>query len=242
MNTAVKISDLTVSLNNDVTALKNVNLELSSGQTIGIIGPSGAGKTTLINAIVGRLQVPVGSVLVFGVPAGSSELRTKVTYMSQELSIYTDLSVRDNLAYFATMMGQPKAQLRHILSEVMETVGLTDQAETLVDHLSGGQKQRVSLAIALFGSPELIVLDEPTVGLDPLLREHIWQVFTSLVSRGITVVISSHSMEEASRCDDLVLIRDGEIVAHSSPHEFLASTHTSSVEAGFLKLIGKNPS
>jgi ABC-2 type transport system ATP-binding protein len=238
MEIAVKINNLSVSLGRKVKALKNVNLELPTGKTIGVIGPSGAGKTTLITAIVGRLKISDDSVMVFGQMAGSPELRTKVTYMTQELSVYSDLTVQENVSYFATMFGQSKTESHKMVSQVLDTVDLTNKASSLVANLSGGQKQRVSLAIALIGSPRLIVLDEPTVGLDPVLREKLWQLFNKLASQGTTLIISSHSMDEASRCDDLVLIRDGEVLAHGSPKDFLESTQTDSVESGFLKLVG----
>ncbi len=238
MDTAVKIIKLSVTLGGKVKALKNVNIELPVGKTIGVIGPSGAGKTTLIRAIVGRLKVSKGSILIFDQSAGSSELRDEVTYMTQELSVYSDLTVSDNLAYFATMSGQSRTEAKKTVSEVLGLVDLSDKTDTIVSNLSGGQKQRVSLAIALIGSPKLMVLDEPTVGLDPVLRDSLWNLFARLASQGTTLIISSHSMDEASRCDDLVLIRGGVVIAHSSPKELLASTHSSSVEQGFLKLVG----
>jgi ABC-2 type transport system ATP-binding protein len=238
MEIAVKINNLSVTLGGKVKALKNVNLELPVGKTIGVIGPSGAGKTTLITAIVGRLRVTDGSVMIFGKMAGSAELRSEVTYMTQELSVYSDLTVRENVSYFATMAGQRKHETQNTVNKALETVDLSNKANSLVANLSGGQKQRVSLAIALIGSPKLIVLDEPTVGLDPVLRENLWQLFDKLASQGTTLIISSHSMDEASRCDDLVLIRDGEVLAHGSPKVFLESTQTDSVESGFLKLVG----
>ncbi len=239
MDKAVKINKLSVTLGGNVKALKNVSLDLPVSKTIGIIGPSGAGKTTLIRAIVGRLKISSGSIMIFDQLAGSAGLRSKVSYMAQELSVYSDLTVSENLAYFATMAGQTKTEAKKIVNEVLGLVDLSDKSKTIISNLSGGQKQRVSLAIALIGSPKLMVLDEPTVGLDPVLRESLWDLFSRLAGRGITLIISSHSMDEASRCDDLVLIRDGEIIAHNSPEVFLESTHTSSVEQGFLKLVGK---
>lgn len=240
MHSAVNIQKLSVTLGN-VHALKQVDIALPVGKTIGIIGPSGAGKTTLIRAIVGSLEVPEGegSVQIFGQPAGSPGLRQMVTYMSQELSVYSDLTVHENLAYFITMVGQPKAGSKAAIGRLLETVDLADKAGSLVSDLSGGQKQRVSLAIALIGSPKLMVLDEPTVGLDPVLRDKLWRLFKQLAGQGTTLIISSHSMDEAERCDNLVLIRDGEVIAHSSPAELLQQTHTKSVEYAFLKLVGE---
>ncbi len=238
MDIAVKINKLSVTLGGKVKALKNVNIELLAGKTIGVIGPSGAGKTTLIRAVIGRLKIVDGSIMIFDKSAGSSELRNAVTYMPQELSVYSDLTVKENLAYFATMSGQSRTEAKKTVIQALDAVDLFNKADSLVSNLSGGQKQRVSLAIALIGSPKLMVLDEPTVGLDPVLRNSLWGLFARLASQGTTLIISSHSMDEASRCDDLVLIRDGEVMAHSSPKVLLESTNSSSVEQGFLKLVG----
>ncbi len=202
MDIAVKITKLSVTLDRKVKALKNVSIDLPAGKTIGVIGPSGAGKTTLIRAIVGRLKVFKGSILVFDLLAGSPELRNTITYMTQELSVYSDLTARENLTYFATMAGQSRKESQKSVNEVLGLVDLLEKADVIVSNLSGGQKQRVSLAIALIGSPKVMVLDEPTVGLDPVLRDSLWNLFARLASQGTTLIISSHSMDEASRCED----------------------------------------
>jgi ABC-2 type transport system ATP-binding protein len=235
---SVKIKNLSVILGGHFKALKNINLELPIGKTIGFIGPSGAGKTTLIRGIVGSLRSSLGEVSVFDMPAGSVALRERVSYMTQEMSVYLDLTVKENLKYFITMAGQPRKASGHVLKEVLGLVDMTNKSHSLVRNLSSGQKQRVSLAVALIGSPKLMVLDEPTVGLDPVLREKLWNLFAKLASQGTTLIISSHSMDEAGRCDDLVLIRGGELVAHSSPKELLQSTGTKTIEESFLKLVG----
>ncbi|MEP7205236.1 MAG: ABC transporter ATP-binding protein [Candidatus Saccharibacteria bacterium] len=240
MDMAVKIKKLSVTLDGKVQALKDVTIDMPIGKTIGVIGPSGAGKTTLIRSIVGMFKLSNGSVTVLGKPAGSPELRQKVTYMSQDLSVYSDLTVRENLAYFSTMSGQSRSDTKTTIKRILETVDMVDKADSLVSDLSGGQSQRVSLAIALIGSPQLMVLDEPTVGLDPVLRDKLWSLFGRLAKQGITLIISSHSMDEASRCDDLVLIRDGKIIAHNTPVELLKRTETDSVERAFLKLVGES--
>jgi ABC-2 type transport system ATP-binding protein len=238
MDTAIKVTDLSVTLGGSVKALKHINLELPKGKITGFIGPSGAGKTTLIKSIVGRLETPARSIEVLGQPAGSAELRESVAYMTQELSVYTDLTVQENIVYFARMEGRSKKDAIKIAPELLTVVDMPDKAGALVSDLSGGQKQRVSLAIALIGSPQLLVLDEPTVGLDPALRDSLWQLFNELAGKGTTLLISSHSMDEARRCDDLVLIREGEVIAHSSPKELLHKTDTKTVENAFLKLVG----
>jgi ABC-2 type transport system ATP-binding protein len=238
VDVSVKIERLSVTLGGRFEALKNVDVMLPSGKTIGFIGPSGAGKTTLIRGIVGGIRLTRGSIRVFDQPAGSAGLRGQVSYMTQELSVYPDLTVRENLRYFAIMTGQPKRRVKTVITEVLSAVDMTDKTDTLVGNLSGGQKQRVSLAIALIGSPKLLVLDEPTVGLDPVLREKLWKLFDQLAGRGTTLIISSHSMDEAERCDDLVLIRGGEIIAHSSPKALRERTGTKTIEQSFLKLVG----
>lgn len=238
MNTAVKIKNLSITLDGTTKALRNVTVDLPQGKTVGIIGPSGAGKTTLIRAIVGRLHLTKGYISVFDLPAGSSELREQVAYMTQELSVYPDLTVRENLSYFVRMTGQPRKNEQRIIADVLDDVHLNGKTNSMVSSLSGGQKQRVSLAIALIGSPKLMVLDEPTVGLDPVLRDRLWKLFSRLASQGTTLIITSHSMDEAERCDDLVLLRNGEVIAHSSPQELLKSTGVKTIEQSFLKLVG----
>lgn len=238
MDIAVKINKLSVVLDGAVQALKDVSLELPTGKMIGLIGPSGAGKTTLMRSIVGRLKIGDGCIDIFGHPAGSAVLRREISYMTQELSIYSDLTVTENLIYFATMFGQNKSEAKDNVSRVLSLVDLTDKSDEMVDNLSGGQKQRVSLAIALIDSPKMMVLDEPTVGLDPVLRDNLWKLFKQLSDQGTTLIISSHSMDEASRCDDIVLVRDGEVIAHSSPDDLLKNTNTDTVEQAFLKLVG----
>ena len=238
MEYAVKIKNLSVTLGKNVKALNNINLELPAGKTIGFIGPSGAGKTTLIRGIVGSLRISSGEIEVFGLPAGSVTLRKQVSYMTQELSVYPDLTVKENLKYFITMVGLRGKAAEDMLSKVLGLVDMANKSDSLVSDLSSGQKQRVSLSVALIGSPKLMVLDEPTVGLDPVLRQKLWSLFTELTSNGTTLIISSHSMDEAGRCDDLVLVREGKLVAHNSPKELLQSTGTKTVEECFMKLVG----
>lgn len=238
METAVNVKNLSVTLGKGFKALKDVSIELPVGKMIGVIGPSGAGKTTLIRSIVGRLRITSGSITVFGQPAGLPLLRKQISYMTQELSVYQDLTVKENLSYFATMAGVPRKRAIETINNVLKAVEMADRANNLVSRLSTGQKQRVSLAIALISSPKLMVLDEPTVGLDPVLRDKLWKLFARLANHGITLIITSHSMDEAERCDDLVLIRDGEVIAHSSPQDLLSRTGTKTVEESFLKLVG----
>lgn len=213
--------------------LRHVSFSIEPGKIVGLIGPSGSGKTTLMRAIVGLQKITEGSIAVLGLPAGSGALRDRVGYMAQSPSVYEDLSVAQNIRYFARVLGYPKTEV----DRVIDLVDLKPQRRQVVSTLSGGQRARVSLAIALLGRPSLLVLDEPTVGLDPVLRERLWELFRALREDGVTLVISSHVMEEASRCDQLLLIRDGRMLANDSPANILSSTTTKSVEEAFLKLV-----
>lgn len=212
--------------------LRDVTFNVMSGEITGLIGPSGAGKTTLMRAIVG-VQLYQGSLQVLGEPAGSAHLRPKIGYVTQSPSVYDDLTVRQNLAYFATLLQAPKKKI----DEIIATVQLEKQAKQVVASLSGGQRARVSLAIALLGDPELLVLDEPTVGLDPLLRQELWALFADLASRGKTLLISSHVMDEAEKCDQLLLVRDGSLLWDKSRQELLEKTNTQTVEDAFLSMV-----
>jgi ABC-2 type transport system ATP-binding protein len=238
MASIISIDTLSVILGRGFTALDKVSLELPAGKIVGFIGPSGAGKTTLIRTIVGRQRPASGQVTVLGKPAGSASLRSRLRYMTQEISVYDDLPVAENIRYFARMFGLRGRSLAINCEEVLKAVDMTDKTSVLVRDLSGGQKQRVSLAVALLGEPELLVLDEPTVGLDPVLREDLWKLFHRLNEEGKTIIISSHVMDEAERCDELLLIRDGRVVAQGSPRELCERTGSQTVEQSFLKLAG----
>jgi ABC-2 type transport system ATP-binding protein len=212
--------------------LPEVSFEARRGVVTGLLGPSGSGKTTLMRAIVGVQIVEEGTVTVLGVPAGSSDLRRRVAYVTQSPSVYADLSVRENLAYFAAVLGVPRSSIE----EAIETVGLGGHGDQLVGTLSGGETSRVSLAVALLGRPEVLVLDEPTVGLDPVLRRDLWQRFHALAEQGATLLVSSHVMDEAERCDELVLMREGRVVAAAAPGRLKEQTGTDDLESAFLVL------
>ncbi len=220
------------------TVLRELSLTIARGTVAGLLGPSGCGKTTLMRAIVGVQKVAGGSVQVLGEAAGSRGLRHRVGYVTQSPSVYGDLTVRQNLRYFASVLGAPAGSVERVIG----TVGLGTHADQGVDRLSGGQRARVSLASALLNSPELLVLDEPTVGLDPVLRNELWGTFRELANAGATLLVSSHVMDEAERCDDLVLMRDGAIVGAGSPAALLERTGASRVEDAFLRIVaGEEP-
>ena len=203
---------------------------------MGLLGPSGSGKTTLLRAIVGVQVFAGGTVDVLGHPAGSAVLRDRVGYVTQAASVYDDLTVRQNLKYFCSILGAPKTDVDRVIAETW----LGTHANALVGSLSGGQRSRASLAAALLGSPQLLVLDEPTVGLDPVLRVELWTLFRALTKRGTTLIVSSHVMDEATRCDRLVLLREGGIIADTTPDELLTSTNTKDPETAFLALIERS--
>ncbi len=239
MAQAVTVANVSVVFEGKFKALDDISVELPKGKVVGLIGPSGAGKTTLIRAIVGRQKLSDGSIRVLDQPAGTADLRSKLSYMTQEISVYPDLTVQQNLQYFATMFGVKRSDRDKEVDRLLDIIDMVPQADQLGGSLSGGQKQRASLAVSLIGQPELLVLDEPTVGLDPVLREEIWKLFRKLAEQGTSLIISSHVMDEAERCDDLVLIRDGKVLAHGTPEGLCEQTSTKTVEQSFLKLVGE---
>lgn len=213
--------------------LHGLTAQVARGSVTGLLGPSGSGKTTLLRAIVGVQVVHSGSVTVLGHPAGSPKLRRRVGYLTQSPSIYPDLTVRENVRYFATLYGRGD----DAVTEALKTVGLADAYRQLVSTLSGGQRSRASLACALVGQPDVLILDEPTVGQDPVLRDELWTKFRELARAGTTLVISSHVMDEAEHCDRLLLIRDGYLIADDSPAAIKSATGADNLDTAFLSMI-----
>ncbi|HZJ04139.1 MAG TPA: ABC transporter ATP-binding protein [Nocardioidaceae bacterium] len=231
-NAAIEISDLLV-LRSTARAVDHVSFVAPRGQVTGLLGPSGCGKTTLMRSIVGVQIVTSGSVIVLGLPAGHPKLRARIGYVTQAPSVYDDLTVAENLRFFARVLGVSSDEV----DRCVESVDLGTHQTRVVNSLSGGQSSRVSLAVALLGEPELLVLDEPTVGLDPVLRRDLWALFHRLADRGTAVLVSSHVMDEAERCDRLLLMRDGALLADDSPGQLLTSTGASDVESAFLAIV-----
>ncbi|HEU5357405.1 MAG TPA: ABC transporter ATP-binding protein [Actinocrinis sp.] len=215
--------------------LNGVSLTIARGTVTGLLGPSGCGKSTLMRAIVGVQKVAGGEVHVLGRRAGDAQLRHRVGYVTQAPSVYADLSIVENLRYFAAILGVPRDDVERVIAQV----GLQGRERDLVARLSGGQRARVSLAAALLGTPELLVLDEPTVGLDPVLRTELWDLFHRLAADGATLLISSHVMDEATRCGHLLLMRDGAVIADDTPEALLARTGATQIEAAFLALVAQ---
>jgi ABC-2 type transport system ATP-binding protein len=232
---AIGIRDLVVDRGGR-RVLHDITVAVPAGRITGLLGPSGCGKSTLMRAIVGVQIVASGSVTVLGRPAGSPDLRPRVGYVTQAPSVYLDLSVSQNLRYFGRVLDAPARRV----DEVVRTVGLTDESDRVVGALSGGQRARVSLATALLNEPELLVLDEPTVGLDPVLRSELWQDFRELADAGTTLLVSSHVMDEADHCGDLLLMREGRLVAHTTPTQLREDTGCRSLEEAFLSVIRRS--
>jgi ABC-2 type transport system ATP-binding protein len=235
---AIAVRDLVV-VRGGRTVIPGLDVTVAPGQVVGLLGPSGCGKTTLMRAIVGVQVVAGGDVEVLGLPAGSPPLRHRVGYVTQQPSVYDDLTVAENLRYFATVAGVRRRDLDAEVERVVAQVVLGDHAGDRVDRLSGGQRSRVSLAAALVGTPELLVLDEPTVGLDPVLRRDLWTIFHRLAGEGVTLLVSSHVMDEASRCDRLLLMRDGVLLADDTLPGVFESTGQADVESAFLTLVDR---
>ncbi|WP_274561217.1 ABC transporter ATP-binding protein [Streptomyces spiramyceticus] len=222
------------------TVLRDLDFAVPRGRITGLLGPSGCGKTTLMRAIVGTQAKVTGTLEVLGSPAGAATLRPRIGYVTQAPSVYADLTVRQNLEYFAAVLqpGRNHRDARHeAVTRAISDVDLTSHETALASNLSGGQSSRVSLAVALLGTPELLVLDEPTVGLDPVLRRDLWNLFHTLADRGTTLLISSHVMDEAERCHRLLLMREGEILAEETPDALRTRTRSATVEDAFLRLV-----
>ncbi|MEU8341853.1 ABC transporter ATP-binding protein [Spirillospora sp. NPDC048832] len=229
---AVRVRDLRV-VRGGREVLHGLTFDIPRGSIVGLLGPSGCGKTTLIRALVGVQIVAGGTVTVLGEPAGSAGLRHRVGYATQSPAVYADLTVAENLRYFASVLRAPRSDVDRVIDEV----GLGRSRDQTAATLSGGQLSRVNLAVALLGSPELVVLDEPTVGLDPVLRQELWELFRELADQGATLVVSSHVMDEAGRTDRLLLMREGAVLADGTPEGLRARTGTPDLEAAFLHLI-----
>ena len=229
---ALEVSRLRVVRNHN-EILKSLTFDVAPGTLVGLLGPSGSGKSTLMRSLLGVQVITSGSALALGERVGSPVLRRRLGYMAQGSAIYLDLTVRENLAYFAGILDLDDSQVDHVL----DVVSLRPFAQRLVSALSGGERSRVSLAVALLGAPPLMILDEPTVGLDPVLRQDLWRTFAQLADEGTTVLVSSHVMDEAARCDRLLLLREGRLLFDDTPGELLERTGAPGYDAAFVRLI-----
>jgi len=220
-----------------ITALRSVDLEVPRGTLLGLLGPNGAGKTTLIRILLGITSASQGSVRVLGATVPYREVLPRIGYMPQNLAVYTDLRVRQNLGVFGRLYGLSSESLSSRSRDVLELVHLSDRAGSRVSELSGGMQRRVSLAVALLTNPDLLLLDEPTVGVDPELRAEFWSYFHRLASEGKTIVMTTHYMEEATQCDRVAMLHAGELIAYDVPSVLKGRTHTSTMDDAFLALV-----
>jgi ABC-2 type transport system ATP-binding protein len=234
MNTspAISIKGLHVVRGTKVV-IPGLDIDVPSRQITGLLGPSGCGKSTLLRSIVGVQVVEAGTVTVLGEPAGSPDLRRRVGYMTQAPSVYADLSAGENLHFFSSVLGVGEPEI----DRALEIVGMSAERGQLVGEMSGGQQTRISLATTLLATPDILILDEPTVGLDPVLRDDLWSTFRELVDAGTAILVSSHVMDEADRCDSLLLMRDGGMLATGTPAELRSRVGVSDIGAAFVRLI-----
>ncbi len=232
VNNLVEVRDLVVDRGGR-RVLHGLDLTIEQGSVTGLLGPSGCGKSTLMRSLVGVQQLTSGRVTIAGAEAGGKELRSRIGYVTQAASVYDDLTVRENLSFFGRVLGAAS----DAVAEAIATVDLADHADQVVGRLSGGQRSRASLAVALLNAPDLLVLDEPTVGLDPVLRRDLWALFHRLADDGAAVFVSSHVMDEAERCDRLLLMREGRIIADDTPAHIREKTQTDDIEGAFLALV-----
>ncbi|ADG78999.1 ABC transporter related protein OS=Tsukamurella paurometabola (strain ATCC 8368 / DSM / CCUG 35730 / CIP 100753 / JCM 10117 / KCTC 9821 / NBRC 16120 / NCIMB 702349 / NCTC 13040) OX=521096 GN=Tpau_2393 PE=4 SV=1 [Tsukamurella paurometabola] len=236
MTSAITLADLTV-VRSRTTVLDHISAEIPAGAITGLLGPSGSGKTTLMRVIVGAQRITDGTATVLGRPAGSPDLRARVGYTTQSPAVYGDLTVAQNVEYFGALYPARRATTQTDAAEAIDAVGLGAFADRRADALSGGQRSRVSIACALVAHPELLILDEPTVGLDPLLRAELWERFTAMAAAGTTLLVSSHVMDEAAHCARLLLLREGRLVAELAPSDLLARTGAPTLDDAFLALV-----
>lgn len=236
MTSAITLADLTV-VRSRTTVLDHISAEIPAGAITGLLGPSGSGKTTLMRVIVGAQRITDGTATVLGRPAGSPDLRARVGYTTQSPAVYGDLTVAQNVEYFGALYPARRATAQTDAAEAIDAVGLGAFADRRAEALSGGQRSRVSIACALVAHPELLILDEPTVGLDPLLRAELWERFTAMAAAGTTLLVSSHVMDEAAHCTRLLLLREGRLVAELEPSDLLARTGAPTLDDAFLALV-----
>ena len=233
---AIEVTNLVVRRGGK-TVLDHISFAVPQGGVTGLLGPNGSGKTTLLRVLVGTQRITFGHVKVLGRPAAHPALRGEIGYTTQAASVSTDLTAEQNVRYHAALHHRPRSEALDIL----RSVGLADEANRLVRAMSGGQMNRVSLACALVGNPRLLLLDEPTVGLDPLLRRDLWELFREQTDRrGVTLLVSSHVMDEAAHCDRLLLLRDGRLIAEDTPAGLLSATSAAGMDEAFLRLVENN--
>lgn len=236
METAIETYELTKRFG-DLTAVDNLNLKIRKGEIFGLIGPNGAGKTVTIKMLLGILKPTKGRVIVLGEEIPNGEVLKRIGYMPQETALYEDLTAHENIQLFGEIYGVNRSQLGEREDELLKFVGLIEWKNAIVSDFSGGMKSRLSFACSLIHQPELLFLDEPTVGIDPPLRASFWSHFKELTKKGVTILITTHYMDEASRCDRVGLIRNGRLLAVDTPKALKSKTGMESLEDVFLALL-----
>ena len=218
----------------DLVALDDLDLKIPTGVIYGLIGPNGSGKTTTIKLLVGLLKATSGKAYVLGEKAPIKDNIGRIGYMPQEMAIYTDLTVHENLQLFAELYSVDKETFAKRETDLLTVIDLMDRKDSLASQLSGGMKHRVSLACALVHDPEVVFLDEPTVGVDPELRVGFWKYFAELKTMGKTVILTTHYMDEAVRCDVVGMMRLGKLIGEGSPRQLMEETATTDLESAFM--------
>ncbi|QGQ96993.1 ABC transporter ATP-binding protein [Paenibacillus psychroresistens] len=236
-NSCVKVDHVYKKFGNQVV-LQDITLEVPKSQIFGLLGPSGSGKTTLVKLISGIDVATSGDIRLLDVSMPKLEMMNQIGYMSQSDALYMELSAQENLEFFAALFGLNAAARKIRIQEVMELVDLQAFLKKSVASYSGGMKRRLSLAIALLHKPKVLILDEPTVGIDPVLRKSIWDEFTRLSQQGTTIIVTTHVMDEADKCHRLGMIREGKLIAVGSPAELKQQTGTNTIEEAFLYYEG----
>lgn len=231
--TVVEVLNVSVKYDKHII-LKNINMSINEGEIIGLLGPSGAGKTTLVKAIIGMKAVSMGEIMVLGETMPTLKIVSDLGYMAQSDALYDDLCGIDNVLFFGELYGIKGKVAKQRAMDVLTLVNLESDANKLVKNYSGGMKRRLSLAIALVHSPKLLILDEPTVGIDPVLRKKFWDEFHRIKEAGGTIIVTTHVMDEAYKCDKLALIRNGQIISEGSPDEIISASGTKTIEEAFL--------
>lgn len=239
MEAVIKINRLAHSFGKE-KVLEDITLNLNKGEIFGLLGPSGSGKTTLVKLIVGILETDKGEILINDKKVPSLELLKSIGYMAQSDALYEELSAKENLHFFASLYGLKKQEKERAIEDVLKIVDLTSHINKVVRHYSGGMKRRLSLAVALLHHPKVLILDEPTVGIDPVLRQAIWSELNKLKKEGMTIIVTTHVMDEADKCDRLALLRNGHIIACDTPEKLKKSQGTATIEEAFLKFGGRN--
>ncbi|MRG87436.1 ABC transporter ATP-binding protein [Salinibacillus xinjiangensis] len=239
MSSMVKVNGLAHSFGRE-DVLKEIDLTVSRGEIFGLLGPSGAGKTTLVKMIVGILEPDEGGIFIGDEKVPSLDLMRSIGYMAQSDALYQELSAKENLDFLASIYGLNKQERKEAIHDVLQIVNLQDHKNKIVNQFSGGMKRRLSLAASLMHKPNLLILDEPTVGIDPVLRQSIWEELTKLKENGMTILVTTHVMDEAEKCDRLAMLRDGYVIACDTPEKLKENKQVESLEGAFLAYGGRN--